>query len=180
MKIGKFKTIAVSEFELMLNEIVHAKALDLASCDLLVYGGGGMDNSFYRNLVKNKSYELLWTGWSGPKWSSIFSFIPGQAGLVKIDNPSELIELYLDLAAYSVSEIIYLPKILTEKVTTEIREKTWLANFEKFVKNEPNSFLLTSETDETINENGTEKYLYDYLIGDQLNSALKDIIERKK
>ncbi|MCB0632837.1 MAG: hypothetical protein R2824_05285 [Saprospiraceae bacterium] len=175
----KYKTIEVSDYELMLKEISNADSLNLESSDLLLYGSGGQDRGFYRNLKTNKNCELLWTGWSGPKWSSIFSFIPGQAGLVKILDKRAFEDLYYELAVHSVSDVIYIPKKLTEQVTIEVRKKTWRANFEKFINKEPNSFLLTSEADETINKNGKEMYFYDYFLGANLDGILKEIIERK-
>jgi hypothetical protein len=178
--MGRYKTIEVSDYELMLNEISEAGSLNLESNDLLLYGGGGQDSNFYREIAANKNCELLWTGWSGPKWTSIFSFIPGQAGLIKILEVKEFGELYYRLAAHSVSNVIYLPKNLTRVVTSEVEKRTWQANFEKFITNDSNSFLITSEAEETINQNEEEKYLYDYVFGGQLDKELKEIIERRR
>jgi hypothetical protein len=48
-----------------------------------------------------------------------------------------------------------------------------------FIKGTPNSFLFTSEADDTIEENGKEMYFYDYVIGPDLSDPLRDLIERK-
>ncbi len=175
----KYKTIEVSEYEQMLDEISASDSLDLETFDLLLYGGGGQDKNFYNRIKTNKNFELLWTGWPGPKWLSILSFIPGQAGLLKILDKKEFKEVYYELAAHSVSDVIYVPKGLTEEIVSEAKQKTWRSNFEKIINNEPNSFFLTSEADETISENGNEMYFYDYYLGSDLDNRLKGIIEGK-
>ena len=109
----------------------------------------------------------------------ILSFIPGQAGLVRILEQSSFHELYYELAAYSVSEAIYIRKELTEELTAQVKNKTWRMNFESFTEKELKSFVLTSEADETITENGREKYYYNYVFGPELNKSLKNIITRK-
>ncbi|OEJ99917.1 hypothetical protein [Roseivirga misakiensis] len=176
----KYKTIKVSDYELMLNRISNADSLDLETHDLLLYGSGGQDRNFYRYIEANKNCELLWTGWSGPKWSSIFSFIPGQAGLLKLLDKREFKSIYYELAASSVSDAIYLPRKQTKKIVIEAQNKTWRSNFAKLLNNEPHSFLLTSEADETVNKNGDEMYFYDYFLGSNLDSTLKEIIRGKK
>ena len=164
----------------MLKAISTSDLIALGNFDLLLYGGGGQDRKLYSDLRQNTKCQILWTGWSGPKWSSIFSFIPGQAGLVKVLDMSLFEGLYYELAAHSVSDVIYVPKELTRVIIAEVREKTWRANFESFVERTPNSFVLTSEADETVTENGKEMYFYDYAFGSQLSQILRDIIERKK
>lgn len=121
----------------------------------------------------------MWTGWSGPKWSSIFSFIPGQAGLLKVLDKKQFQDQYYELAAYSVTDAIYIPKNRTEEIRSEVMKETWRANFEKFVRFEPISFLLFSEADETINQNGKAMYIYDYCFGSELSEELKKVILRK-
>jgi hypothetical protein len=69
---------------------------------------------------------------------------------------------------------------LTKVVTSEVAKRTWQTNFEKFITNDSNSFLLTSEAEETINQNEEEKYFYDYVFGGQLDNELKEIIERRR
>ncbi len=175
----KYKTIEVNAYEEMLKQISISNELDFENYDLLIYGGGGQDRKFYTELKTNPKYELLWTGWAGPKWTKFLSFIPGQSGLIKILEQSSFYELYYELAANSVSDVIYIKKELTEKLTEEVKNKTWKMNFESFTEKEPNSFVLTSEADETIKENGKEKFLYNYTIGSGLNQSLKNMITRK-
>ena len=89
-------------------------------------------------------------------------------GLVKNSRTETLFyELYYELAAYSVSDAIYIRKELTKELTEQVSSKTWRMNFESFIENEPNSFILTTEADETINENGKDKLLYDYKFGNE-------------
>ncbi|MDN5216023.1 hypothetical protein QQ020_28350 [Fulvivirgaceae bacterium BMA12] len=175
----KYKTIEVRDYEEMLKEINISEFIDLNNHDLLIYGGGGQDRKFYSDLKTNPKCEVLWTGWSGPKWSAIFSFVPGQAGLVKILEQSAFKDIYYELAAHSVSDVIYVPKDLTESVQVEASERTWRARFESFTEKAPNSFLLTSEADETVIEDGKEMYFYDYYFGSEIIQGLRNIIERK-
>ena len=177
--MNKYKTIEVNEYEKMLKEISTSNKIDNDNYDLLIYGSGGQDRKFYSELKTNPKYEVLWTGWSGPKWTKFLSFIPGQAGLVRIVKQDSFYELYYELAAYSVSDAIYIRKELTKELTEQVKSKTWRMNFETFTEKELNSFVLTSEANETIKENGKEKLLYDYKFGNGLNQSLKNIITRK-
>jgi hypothetical protein len=176
----KYKTIEVKEYEEMLTAIASSNLIALENFDLLLYGGGGQGKKLYSELRRNTKCEVLWTGWSGPKWSSIFSFIPGQAGLIKVLDMNIFRKLYYELATHSVSDVIYVPKESTREIIEEVKEKTWRANFQSFIKRTPNSFLLTSEADETVRENGKEMYFYDYAFGYQLSHLVRDLIERKK
>lgn len=175
----KYKLIEIKEYEQMLNEISVSESIDLNNYDLLLYGGGGLSKSFYKKLQGNSDCQVLWTGWSGPKWFAIFSFIPGQAGLLKVVNQQAFKELYYDLAAYSVSEVLYVPKSMTPEIVNEVRKKTWRTKFEAFIDRAPDSFLLTSEADEAIDKKGKGMYFFDYYFGKETSKALKDLIKRK-
>ncbi|WP_439881567.1 hypothetical protein ACSX1A_00120 [Pontibacter sp. MBLB2868] len=175
----KYKLIEIKEYEKMLEEISVSESIELNNYDLLLYGGGGQSKKFYKNLQQNLDCQVLWTGWSGPNWSAIFSFIPGQAGLIKILNQQAFKELYYELAAYSVSEVLYVPKLLTPEIINEVRKKTWRTKFELFIDKAPESFLLTSEADEALDEKGKGMYFFDYCFGKKASKVLKDIIERK-
>lgn len=175
----KYKTIEVNDYEEMLNEISNSNEIDFDNFDLLIYGGGGQEKKFYSELKTSPKYKVLWSGWPGPKWTKFLSFIPGQSGLVKILEQGAFYELYYELATLSVSDVIYVKKTLTNSITEQVKKYTWKVNFEKILENEPNSFVLTSETDQTIKENGKEKFLYDFTLGSELNEKLKNIINRK-
>lgn len=175
----KYKTIEVNDYEKMLKEISASNELDFDNFDLLIYGGGGQDKKYYSELRTNLKYELLWTGWSGPKWAKFLSFIPGQSGLIRILEQSAFYDLYYELAASSVSDVIYVRKELTEKIIEQVKKNTWKVNFESITENELNSFVLTSEANETIKKKGKEMFLYDYSFGSELNQTLQDIIIRK-
>ncbi|MGV6832044.1 MAG: hypothetical protein ACWA5P_10865 [bacterium] len=176
----RFKTIEVREYEKMLKEISCTNLLDNDNYDLLIYGGGGQDRKFYNKLKNNPKCEVLWTGWSGPKWSKFLSFIPGQAGLLKILQQDYFYEIYYELAAYSVSDVIYIRKELTKELCEQVITNTWKMNFNAFTEGELYSFVLTSEADQIIKENGQEKFFYNYKFGSGLNQSLKKIITREK
>lgn len=175
----KFKTIEISEYEKMLKEISTSKNIELDNYDLLIYGGGGQNKNFYAALKANPNYEVLWSGWAGPKWAKFLSFIGGESGLVRIVKQSSFYELYDELAAHSVSEAIYIKKELTEKLTEEVKNKIWRVNFDPFIVKEQNSFVITSEADETIWENKQEKYFYDYTLSTKIKQSLKKMITRE-
>ncbi|WP_161889306.1 hypothetical protein [Pontibacter russatus] len=88
--------------------------------------------------------------------------------------------MYYELAAYSVSDAIYIPKSFTKAVVDEVINKTWKARFDKFTDLAPSSFVLTSEADEVIEEKGKNMCFYDYYFGTEVNPSLIEIIERRK
>lgn len=178
--MNNYKTIEINDYEQMLREISISNEINLDDYDLLIYGGGGQDKKYYSELRTNRKYEVLWTGWAGPKWTKFLSLIPGQAGLVRILEQSAFNELYTKLAAYSVSDAIYIRKELTDKIIKQAKNNTWKVNFESITQTDLNSFILTSEIDQSLIENGKEMYLYDYSFSSKINQALKDIIVRKK
>lgn len=162
----------------MLDELSKTKEINLETHDLLIYGGGGQSRKFYSDLRQNPDVEVLWTGWSGPKWTSFLSIIPGQAGLLRVKIQSAFKEVYYELAAFSVSDVILISKDLTVKIVQEASKKTWRANFHSTALQDESVFVLTSEADESIIENGQPSYLYDYTFGMKISEDLKRIVTR--
>lgn len=118
--MGKYKEIEVEKYEVMLEKLSKTKLLDLKNFDLLIFGGGGQDKKFYRELKNNEKCEILWSGNLGPKWLSIlFFFIPGQGGIIKIKDQTFFGDLYYELAAQSVSEVCYFPKNKSKELINE-------------------------------------------------------------
>jgi hypothetical protein len=101
-------------------------------------------------LRSDPEIEILWTGWCGPKWTSFLSFIPGQAGLVKVLNQSRLKPLYEDLASHSVSDLCYVPKDFTEMIKQAVNSGPSSHDSKKILENEINFLYLQCEMDQTI------------------------------
>jgi hypothetical protein len=173
MKLSRYKEIPVADMHLMLQSLSTAGVLDLAGYDLLVYGGGGQSKAYYHELRNDPEVEILWTGWSGSKWTSFLSFIPGEAGLVKVLNESRLKSLFEDMASHSVSDLYYVPKELTEKIKQEVVSRPSSHCAEKILENETSFLYLQAEMDKTVITNGEECYLFDIAIGSNLPHDLK-------
>ena len=174
----KFKTIEVNDYEEMLREISTSIEIDLDNYSLLIFGSG-QNKKFFSELKSNPNYEVLWSGWFGPKWTRIFSFIPGQAGLVRVLKQEAFYELYHEMAAYSVSDVIYIEKAFMEELVNQVKTNAWRVNFESFTKKDTRAFVLTSEANDSITKNGKEMFYYNYEFGFDLNQLIKDIITRK-
>lgn len=170
---SKYKEIPVTKMESILVALSTPGQLNLNEYDLLLYGGGGQRKSFYNNLREDSEIEILWTGWCGPKWSSFLSFIPGQAGLLKVLNQGRLKTLYEDLASHSVSDLYYVPKALTEKIRQAVVSAPSSHDSKKILQNEMSFIYIQCEMDETVISNGVENFLFDIMIGPELSEEVK-------
>lgn len=170
---SRYKEISVTKLESILKALSTPGVLNVNDYDLLVYGGGGQSKSYYSNLSNDTEVEILWTGWCGPKWTSFLSFIPGQAGLIKVLKPSRLKSLFEDLASHSVSDLYYVPKALTERIKQVVISGPSSHNSKKILENEMGFLYLQSEMDETVIRNDEECYLFDIAIGPKLPDDVK-------
>jgi hypothetical protein len=170
---SKYKEISVTKLESILEELSTPGKLNLNDYDLLIYGGGGQSKSFYNNLSKDPEIEILWTGWCGPKWTSFLSFIPGQAGLLKVLKQERLKPLYEELASHSVSDLYCVPKQLTAKILDAVHEYPTSHDPKKVLKNEISFLFMQCEMDQTVITNGQECYLFDVAMGPELSGDLK-------
>jgi len=166
---SRYKEISVTRLESILEDLSTPGKLNLNDYDLLLYGGGGQSKSFYNNLSKDPEVEILWTGWCGPKWTSFLSFIPGQAGLLKVLNQGRLKTLYEDLASHSVSDLYYVPKALTGKIKQAIVNAPSSHDSKKILENEISFVYIQCEMDETVLTNGVENFLIDIAMGRAVN-----------
>jgi hypothetical protein len=170
---SRYKEISVTKSESILMVLSTPGSLKLDDYDLLIYGGGGQSKSFYNNLSKDPGVEILWTGWSGPKWSSFLSFIPGQAGLLKVLKQDRLKTLYEDLASHSVSDLYYVPKALTEKIRQAVVVAPSSHDSKQILESEKSFVFLQCEMDETVMSNGEENYFFNIAIGPKLPDPVK-------
>ncbi|HYF68773.1 MAG TPA: hypothetical protein VD884_11600 [Ohtaekwangia sp.] len=170
---SRYKEIPVTKLESILEALSAPGTLNLHDYDLLVYGGGGQSRSYFNNLSNDTEVEILWTGWCGPKWTSFLSFIPGQAGLVKLLKPTRLKPLFEDLASHSVSDLYYVPKALTERIKQAVISGPSSHDFKKILESEMSFLYLQCEMDETVMRNDEECYLFDIAIGQKLPDNVK-------
>jgi len=174
--LSRHKEISVAKLDTILATLSTSGILDLTRNDVLIFGGGGQSRSYYNNLRSDPDVEILWTGWCGPTWTSFLSFIPGQAGLVKILKPSRLKPLFEDLASHSVSDLYYIPKQLTGKIQNAVSKRPTSNDPKKILENEVSFLYLQSEMDQTVITNGEERYLFDIAIGSELSDDLKALL----
>lgn len=174
---SRYKEIPVTKLESILEALSAAGTLNLYDYDLLVYGGGGQSRSYYNNLSNDTEVEILWTGWCGPKWTSFLSFIPGQAGLIKVLKPSRLKSLFEDLASHSVSDLYYVPKALTQRIKQAVISGPSSHNSKTILENEMSFLYLQSEMDQTVMRNGQELFLFDLNMGPTLTENIKNLFE---
>lgn len=145
---------------------------------MLLYGGGGQSKSFYNNLSEDPEIEILWTGWCGPKWSSFLSFIPGQAGLLKVLNQGRLKTLYEDLASHGVSDLYYVPKAFTEKIKQAVVSAPSSHDSKKILEDAMSFIYIQCEMDETVLRNCVENFLIDIAMGTELSPEIRDLFFR--
>ena len=170
---SKYKEIPVTKMESILEALSTPGQLNLNEYDLLLYGGGGQSKSFYNNLREDSEIEILWTGWCGPKWSSFLSFIPGQAGLLKVLNQGRLKTLYEDLASQSVSDLYYVPKKLTEEIRQAVMSAPSSHDSKKILEHEMSFIYMQCEMDETVITNGVENFLIDIAMGAEVSPEIR-------
>lgn len=147
---------------------------------ILVFGQGSQTRNFYRNLRNDSDVELFWTGWSGPKWMWIISFIPSQAGILEIKNIDRLKELYENVGELSYCGLYFLPKNKATELVKAIKSNHWEFQTQKkiieILKNENNFFTLNTVFDYHGGERDRELYHIDLNYGKNLNENIKRIL----
>lgn len=171
----QYKEIEVSKLNDILSFLATSTVIDLESFDFLIYGGGGQSKKFYRDLAIDKELEILWTGWCGPRWTSILSFIPGQAGLIRLLKQDRLKTLFEELAAASVSYLCYVPKTLTGIIKKDIENSAYSHNLLKILENQGQFLFIQAEMDDTITRKSKEYYLFDYGIGANTQQEIQNL-----
>jgi hypothetical protein len=109
--------------------------------EVLIYGQGAKPRSFYNRLKSEKDVELLWTGRSGPSWTAIFSFIPGQSGLVRLKNRNRLKEFYNDIGEQSYCGLYFVDKSTAQKII-EIVTSRDERQISKLIENTEDNFMF--------------------------------------
>lgn len=113
---------------------------------VLIYGRGSKTKSFYKKLKTEKDIDLLWTGWSGPTWALIFSFIPGQSGLIRLKNKKRLKEFYNDIGAQSFCGLCFVDKDSESEIIKRVTKKD-KREIHDLIENSENNFMLDIDFD---------------------------------
>lgn len=113
---------------------------------VLIYGQGGQPKSFYRKLKSEKDIELLWTGWSGATWTLIFSFIPGQSGLIRLKNKKRLKEFYTDIGAQSFCGLCFVDKDGEDEIIRRVKNKD-KREIQELIETSDDNFMLDIDFD---------------------------------
>ncbi len=144
---------------------------------VLIHGMGGQQRSFYRELQKNNNIELIWTDWIGKSWwSYIFSFIPGQAGLVKILDKKQLHSLYRKIGSLSMCCLYFVPASFVDSITEILKMKSETNLIEGLLKDEEDYFSLTVDFGYFSEDKNPLTYR-SVVIGDQLSEELKNLLK---
>ena len=146
--------VPLAKFNLILSRLADPEMVELSEFDLLVYARGWQSKYFYYKLEKNSGIEVMWTGWGGPRWTSLFSFFPCQAALLRITDPSRMKVLYEELAASSVTDIFYVRKnitpLLKEKISVRDRNFATLLADELSVRPSDAMYDLLERASEVV------------------------------
>jgi hypothetical protein len=170
--------IAVELMEDIIEALPNLTAIYSKDHTILIHGMGGKPRSFYNNLRKNKSVELLWTGWSSNVWwTYILSFIPGEEGLTKVLDRTQLDNLYLNIGGQSMCGLYFIPNDKAQNVLEKIT-KDRTPEIEGILENETNYFLLTVDFDYHGGERDGEIYYRMLVVGKDLDEKIKWTLTR--
>jgi hypothetical protein len=139
------KEIEFEKVDLILDRLTDY-SLTNDKYQILIYGQGSQPKSFYRKLKSEKDIELLWTGWSGPTWTLIFSFIPGQSGLVKLKNKKRLKELYNEIGAQSFCALCFVDKDTENEIIKRVT-KNDKREISELIESSESNFMLDIDFD---------------------------------
>lgn len=156
-----------------LDQLCGSEAFSNSDYVILLYGQGARSRTFYTNLKRNPDVEVLWNGWRGPKWLAFLSFIPAQAGLVRLHNIKKLKTLFHLIGEISVCSLMIVREIKAQNILEEIKKSDGVVDPEKFF-NEQDDYLYYEVNDDYSYE-GHEDIVYQVLsYGSAFN---KDILQ---
>ena len=146
---------------------------------ILIHVSGGETRSFFRSLKQYKDIQLLWTGWMGKSWwSYIFSFIPGQAGLIKVLNRKLVDVLYQKVGRRSFSGLYFIPNSKSDQFLEAVRTKKEHDQFEEILKDEGNYFLLMVDFDYWPGNPKADLFYRDVTLGNNLDEEIRKVLLR--
>ena len=170
------EVIPCAVYESIIGDLAASTHLNLQTHDILLFGGGGMDRSFYRSLGGSAICEVLWTGSCGPWWARVLSrLIPGQAGLLRATSPAAVADLFTELSAYSRSTLLYVPKQVAERTVVAVMAGH-TDNLANYVASAPDSFVIEADSNIGRDREGTELCYYRSTVGASVADELRRIL----
>lgn len=174
------KEIKVSDFDRILTKLQNSNELNTLTHSILIFGQGGQTRNFYKQIANDKDIQLFWTGWSGPKWSLIFSFIPGQSGLLELKNKERIKEVYEKVGELSYCGLYYLPKTVAKNLINEVKLDYLKFQDEQkidaIIKNEKDFFQIDTDFDYHAEKRDGEFYHIEIKFGKGLNKKIENIL----
>lgn len=168
--------IEISIFDSMMDELVNSNELEKKGFTVLIYGQGSQSRHFYRQLRYNQDIELYWTGWSLPKALWFLSFIPGQAGLLKIINLKKTKEIYDSVGVMSLCSLYFIPSDIVNEVITGVKRNKYKFDIRDLLKDKKEYFLMDVDFDYHGGEKDGEIFYRILQYGDDLSGNLKRIL----
>ena len=169
--------IEIAVMENIIETLPQLKAIHDPSYSILIHGMGGQPRSFYRDIRQNNDVELLWTDWIGKSWwSYIFSFIPGQAGLINVLSRSRLDKLYEEIGAMSYCGLYFIPKYKLNEILETVQMKD--NHIEEIMKGEPNYFLLEVDFDYFPKDKNAALFYRRVIMGENLDEKIRETLIR--
>lgn len=168
----KYIEVELAKFNRILERLSDSSMIDLSSFDLIIHGRG-KDQEFYSRLGKDEGVEVLRSGSTFGKWAKLLSFIPSQAGVIRILDPSRLKPLFEDLGSLNMSEIFYIPRELTDRIVEKIfhRDEKVLDALDDY-----NEYLyLKAKMDDYVQHDSDCYYLYDYRLGPETAAVIRTV-----
>lgn len=165
--------------ETIIKTLPNIPAIHSTDHSILFHIMGGQTRSFFNELKKRRDLEVLWTGWIGKSWwSYIFSFIPGQCGLLRIIDRKRLDVLIEELGEMSYCGIYFIPNNKVENVLQQVELKT--DGLEEIFKAESDYFLLEIDFDYNGGDKDGEVFYRRVTWGDTLDGELQKTLKRSE
>jgi hypothetical protein len=165
--------VDLTRFNRILDRLSDASMIDLSRFDLIVHGRGGQEKEFYAKLKQEEGLEILMSGSVLGKWSRLLSFIPSEAGLVRVLDPSRLKPLFEQLGGLSISEIFYIPRELTNTLAEKIFSRD--QNVLDLLDDQNEYLYLKARLDDYVQHDSDCYYLYDYRLGPETAAVIKTV-----
>jgi hypothetical protein len=165
--------VDLTRFNKILERLSDSSMIDLSSFDLIVHGRGGKDKEFYSRLSEDDGVEILRSGSSFGKWAQLLFFIPSQAGVIRVLDPSRLKPLFEDLGSLTISEIFYIPRELTGRIVEKIfhRDEKVLDALDDYTE----YLYLKARLDDYVQHSSDCYYLYDYRLGPETAAVIRTV-----
>jgi hypothetical protein len=167
--------VPVARFNKILQRLSDPEMIDLSRFDLIVHGGSGQSKQFYRHQQSDQDAEVLWTGWSAPRWTIFLEpFIPGQAGLIRLKHPQKLRPLFEELSATGMASVYYVLQHVTPLLVEKISGRKF-RDVQTILENESEYAYLKAEQDDIVQQGFDCYYLHDYSVGGETAAVIRTV-----